>query len=67
MSECLPSKSAEDSPFGDAGMKLGSKTNQNHVNAAYDLAARDVAVFHWLVGSEPEIVSATGASFRHLR
>ena len=33
------------------------------VNASYDLAAHDVSIFNWLLGAEPEIVSATGASF----
>lgn len=33
------------------------------VNAAYDLASHDVSIFNWLLGSEPEFVSATGSSF----
>jgi len=33
------------------------------VNVAYDLAAHDISIFNWLLGSEPEVVSATGASF----
>jgi len=33
------------------------------VNAAYDLAAHDIAIFNWLLETEPEMVSAIGASF----
>jgi predicted dehydrogenase len=33
------------------------------VNAAYDLAAHDIAIFNWLLDSEPVEVSATGSSF----
>jgi predicted dehydrogenase len=33
------------------------------VNVAYDLATHDISIFNWLLGSEPEAVSATGASF----
>jgi predicted dehydrogenase len=33
------------------------------VNAAYDLATHDIAIFNWLLGTEPEMVSAIGASF----
>jgi predicted dehydrogenase len=33
------------------------------VNAAYDLATHDISIFNWLLGSEPESVSAIGASF----
>jgi predicted dehydrogenase len=33
------------------------------VNAAYDLATHDISIFNWLLGSKPETVSATGASF----
>lgn len=33
------------------------------VNAAYDLCSHDISIFNWLLGSEPEVVSATGASF----
>lgn len=36
---------------------------RNDVNAAYDLATHDISIFNWLLGSEPEFVSATGASF----
>ncbi len=35
---------------------------RNDVNAAYDLATHDIAIFNWLLGTEPEFVSATGAS-----
>jgi len=33
------------------------------VNAAYDLASHDIAVFNWLLGAEPVEVRATGAAF----
>jgi predicted dehydrogenase len=33
------------------------------VNAAYDLAAHDIAIFNWLLDAEPEMVSAMGACF----
>lgn len=33
------------------------------VNAAYDLAAHDISIFNWLLGSEPESVSAIGGTF----
>lgn len=33
------------------------------VNVVYDLATHDISIFNWLLGSEPEVVSATGASF----
>jgi predicted dehydrogenase len=36
---------------------------RNDVNASYDLAAHDIAIFNWIVGGEPDVVSATGASF----
>lgn len=36
---------------------------RSDVNAAYDLAAHDVAVFNWLAGGAPKEVSATGACF----
>jgi predicted dehydrogenase len=36
---------------------------RSDVNAVYDLAAHDVAVFNWLLGSEPIEVSAMGAAF----
>lgn len=33
------------------------------VNAAFDLASHDISIFNWILGSEPEFVSAIGASF----
>jgi predicted dehydrogenase len=33
------------------------------VNAAYDLATHDISIFNWLLGGEPEMVSASGAAF----
>src|SRR5918998_102265 len=44
-----------------------SRTNlgpiRSDVDVAYDLATHDISIFNWLLGSEPEVVSATGASF----
>jgi predicted dehydrogenase len=44
-----------------------SRTNlgvfSNDVNVVYDLATHDISIFNWLLGSNPEVVSATGASF----
>ena len=44
-----------------------SRTNlgvfQADANVAYDLATHDISIFNWLLDSEPEVVSATGASF----
>ena len=36
------------------------------VNAAWDLASHDIAVFNWLLGAEPENVQAMGAAFLQL-
>jgi predicted dehydrogenase len=36
---------------------------RSDVNAAYDLAAHDVAIFNWLVNAEPQTVSAIGGDF----
>lgn len=36
---------------------------RSDVNAAYDLAAHDVAVFNWLLEAEPEVVSAIGGDY----
>jgi predicted dehydrogenase len=36
---------------------------QEDVNVVYDLCSHDISIFNWLVGSEPEVVSAMGASF----
>lgn len=36
---------------------------RDQVNVAYDLATHDISIFNWLIGSEPESVTATGASF----
>jgi predicted dehydrogenase len=44
-----------------------SRTNlgvfASDVNVVYDLATHDISIFNWLLGSNPEFVSATGASF----
>lgn len=36
---------------------------RHDVNVAYDLATHDISIFNWLLGCEPELVSATGGSF----
>ncbi|MFH1314597.1 MAG: Gfo/Idh/MocA family oxidoreductase [Candidatus Eisenbacteria bacterium] len=36
---------------------------RDDVDVAYDLATHDISIFNWLLGSEPESVSATGGSF----
>jgi predicted dehydrogenase len=36
---------------------------RSDVNAAYDLASHDIAVFNWIIGSEPVEVQAMGAAF----
>jgi predicted dehydrogenase len=36
---------------------------RSDVNAAWDLASHDVAIFNWLLGAEPKKVRAMGASF----
>ena len=36
---------------------------RSDVNAAFDLATHDISIFNWFLGSEPELVSAVGASF----
>jgi predicted dehydrogenase len=36
---------------------------RNDVNVAYDLVTHDISIFNFWLNSEPEIVSATGASF----
>ena len=46
-----------------AGFRTNLGPVRNDANAAYDLAAHDVAIFNWLLGTEPETVSATGAAF----
>lgn len=36
---------------------------RSDVNAAWDLASHDIAVFNWLLGAEPVAVNAMGAAF----
>jgi predicted dehydrogenase len=36
---------------------------RHDANAAYDLAAHDIAIFNWITGAVPQTVSATGAAF----
>jgi predicted dehydrogenase len=46
-----------------AGFRTNLGPIRDDANAAYDLAAHDIAIFNWLLGAEPESVSATGAAF----
>lgn len=36
---------------------------RSDVNAAYDLASHDIAIFNWLLDAQPEVLSASGAAF----
>jgi predicted dehydrogenase len=47
--------------FASARTNLGPI--RSDVNVAYDLATHDISIFNWILGGEPEIVSATGQSF----
>jgi len=53
--------------LGDLRYLSASRTNlgvfQSDANVAYDLCSHDISIFNWLLGCEPEVVSATGASF----
>jgi predicted dehydrogenase len=53
--------------LGELQYLSASRTNLgafcSDVNVAYDLATHDISIFNWLLDSEPEVVSATGASF----
>jgi len=53
--------------IGDIRYISATRTNlgpvRNDINAAWDLASHDIAVFNWLLGSEPVEVQAMGASF----
>ena len=53
--------------LGDLRYLSASRANlgifQSDANVAYDLCSHDISIFNWLLGSEPEVVSATGASF----
>lgn len=55
------------SEFGTLQYLSATRTNlgpiRGDVNAAYDLAAHDIAIFSWMNGAEPVTVSANGASF----
>lgn len=57
----------EASELGRLHYLSATRTNlgpiRNDVNAAYDLATHDIAIFNWLVGMTPTLVSATGAAF----
>ncbi len=52
---------------GELQYMSATRTNlgpiRGDVNAAYDLATHDVSIFNFLLGSKPQLVSATGASF----
>ncbi len=53
--------------LGELQYLSASRTNLGafctDTNVAYDLATHDISIFNWLLGSEPEVVSAAGASF----
>ncbi len=53
--------------LGELHYLSATRTNlgpiRTDVNAAYDLAAHDISIFNWLLGHEPDLVSAVGASF----
>ena len=53
--------------IGDVRSLSAVRTNlgpvRSDVNAAWDLASHDVAVFNWLLGAEPIEVQAMGAAF----
>jgi predicted dehydrogenase len=55
------------SELGELQYLAASRTNLgvfcSDVNVVYDLATHDISIFNWLLDSEPEVVSATGASF----
>ena len=36
---------------------------RNDVNASFDLASHDIAIFNWLLNDEPEVVTAMGGAF----
>jgi predicted dehydrogenase len=54
------------SQLGTIRYLLASRTNlgvfQTDVNVSYDLCSHDISIFNWLLGNEPEVVSAVGAS-----
>ena len=60
-------KLVDDDELGALQYLSATRTNlgpiRGDVNAAYDLAAHDIAIFNWLLDAEPELVSATGACF----
>lgn len=53
--------------LGEIHYVAAARTNlgpiRSDVNAGFDLASHDIAIFNWLLRSEPELVSAMGASF----
>jgi dTDP-4-amino-4,6-dideoxygalactose transaminase/predicted dehydrogenase len=53
--------------LGELQYLSASRTNlgplRSDVNVACDLATHDISIFNWLLASEPEVVSASGASF----
>lgn len=53
--------------LGDVRSLTAVRTNlspvRSDVNAAWDLASRDISIFNWLLGSEPVEVQAMGAAF----
>lgn len=55
--------------LGDVRYLSAVRTNlgpiRSDVNASYDLASHDIAIFNWLMNAEPVEVQAMGASFLH--
>ncbi len=53
--------------LGDVQYMSATRTNlgpiRRDVNASFDLASHDISIFNWLMGREPLMVSACGASF----
>jgi predicted dehydrogenase len=55
--------------LGEVYYLYATRTNlgpiRRDVNAAWDLAPHDIAIFSYLLGTQPSHVSATGSSFLH--
>ncbi len=53
--------------FGDSYYLHAQRTNlgpvRRDVNAVYDLAAHDIAIFNFLLGARPKVLSATGKCY----
>lgn len=57
----------ENNEIGEVRSLSAVRTNlgpvRSDVNAAWDLASHDIAIFNWLLGAEPMEVQAMGAAF----